>query len=59
MGPAAPVLDLDLATEISALVLVGLAVRSYPNALFVWPSLVPIAPAAARFVVPHDQRVMQ
>jgi len=43
MGPAAPVLDLNLATEISALVLVGFAVRSFPNAPFAGPSLVPIA----------------
>ena len=43
MGPAALVLDLDLVAEISALVPVGLAVRSYPNSPFAWPSLVRIA----------------
>jgi len=48
MGPAALVLDLDLVPEISALVPVGLAVRSYPNSPFAWPSLMPIAPSRPR-----------
>ena len=45
MGPAVLVLDLDPVPEISALVPVGLAVRSYPNSPFAWPSLVRIAPS--------------
>src|SRR5438045_2259562 len=57
MGPAALVLDLDLAPEISALVPVGLAVRSYPNSPFAWPSLRAIASLGkprARLVAPRD-----
>jgi hypothetical protein len=42
-GPAALVLDLDLVREISALVPVGVAVRSYPNPPHAWPSIVPVA----------------
>lgn len=42
-GPAALVLDLDLVREISALVPVGVAVRSYPNSPYAWPSIVPVA----------------
>jgi len=45
MGPAVLVLNLDPVPEISALVPVGLAVRSYPNSPFAWPSLVRIAPS--------------
>jgi len=51
MGPAVLVLDLDPVPEILALVPVGLAVRSYSNSLFAWPSLVPIAPS--RIVEAH------